>query len=683
MPSTAEVDSALFRHLTNRAQPSIAHPTADLFDFDAWLKVLPQDYSDRDETLIRTALFVNDQVRKLRDEYIAKAFTHMSPAQLVMLGIAIANRGFILIRRKLDEAMRAHAKSARAAHFSAISQLEIVSHVGAKPQTGATLNTAMIDSLPHWFAAAAKLPEKADEDQDFSEAGLKGEIFFSLNNAFREVWQQVLWAPWTIENGQRQVLVSPLCPEEEGLWRVWDWREQSLLNQGAILNRHIEQFAPEAEIASPLAATVRSFTVGNPPAIELGAPTANQAMRHRATVDILDDAYVAIFLDQPLNTDGVTARLLALATLVLEDLLEATLPDDPDPGHVGQAWIERMSCRLPRASIVTALEQALGIAAPLADALIHALTSNPFGPLKTLFNPGLWHRPLIASKDGNDLMVVAGALVWGAILRAVERWLQEGKGTDLSKASNGERYERELRDRVGTAIAGNPILQPASSVVRHLAGGPGREEIDLVVRLGATIIVGEIKCFLKPTEPNERHDYLRKLEEAAEQARRKAAWLNANLDTIADIVADTPLADIRLLPLVIVNQSNGTSWSFDGCTVTDASWFELFLSSGEYHSAAALTLDGSALPVFTVGQLYTDVASAEQALPAIFKDHPGLRQFCAAVDWSAMPIPLADGRALLMAHPTMNIDRYMDSFRTPTGGCEPTISGAANPPSAS
>src|SRR5688572_27112186 len=140
MPSTAAVDSAFFRHLTNRAQPSIAHPTADHFDFDAWMKALPQDYSGRDETLIRTALIVNEQVRMLRDEHIATAFTHMSPAQLVMLGVAIANRGFILIRRKMGEAMSAHAKSAKAAHFSAMGQLEIVSHAGAKPQAGADLN---------------------------------------------------------------------------------------------------------------------------------------------------------------------------------------------------------------------------------------------------------------------------------------------------------------------------------------------------------------------------------------------------------------------------------------------------------------------------------------------------------------------------------------------------------------
>ncbi|GAA0648438.1 hypothetical protein GCM10009424_26030 [Sphingomonas ursincola] len=661
MPSTSAIDSLLFRHLTNRAQPSIAHPTADRFDFDDWMTVLPQGYSDRDETLIRTALIVNEQVRKLRDDYISKAFVHMSPSQLVMLAIALANRGFLLIRHKMHEALKEHAATAKVAHFSAMSQVEIISHQGASPQAAADLNTTMIDSLPHWFAAAAKLADKPEEDQDFSEAGLKGEMLFSLNNSFREVWQQVLWAPWEIENAQRQVLVSPLHPAEEAMWRIWDWREQSLLHQGAILNRHIERRYPQATKPSPIPTTVRTFTAGSPPTIELGVPTAEQSIKHRSALDILNDSYVAIFLDQQLNVDGVTPRLLAHATLLLEDLLDAALPNEPDPARADQAWIQRMSCCIPRGSIVEVIAKTLSIADPMANAVIHSLTSDPWGPLAKLFNPGLWHRPLIATKCGADLMIVAGALAWGSPLRAVERWLQEGKGADLSKTSNGERYERELRNRVSKALAGNPILSPFASEVRHMPAGPDCEEIDLIVCVGKTLIVGEVKCFLKPTEPSERYDYLRKLEEAAAQARRKAEWLSANPQAIGA----TPIADIRLMPLVIVNQSNGASWSFDGCAVVDAKWFELFLSSGEYHSAAALSLDGSADPVFTAAQLYTSLEEAEQAMPAIFEDHPGLRLFRAAVDWSAARIPLADRRTLFMAHPVMNIERYTANFAVP------------------
>ena len=351
--------------------------------------------------------------------------------------------------------------------------------------------------------------------------------------------------------------------------------------------------------------------------------------------------------------------------LVLQDLLHAALPDDPDPANFNTAWIERMSCRIPRTSIVSTIEATLATPPDLADAVVSFLTSNPWGSLGTLFSPGIWHRPLIASKDGADLLIVAGALVWGSMLRAVERWLQAGKGSDLTRTSNGMRYERDLRDNATQALAENPILKPAASRVIALPKNGDQEEIDLIVRIGATVIVAEIKCFLGPADPIERYDYLRKLEDAAEQANRKAAWLAANLEAIAQILADLPSAALRFVPLVIVNQSNGASWSFNGCTVVDAKWFNLFLSSGAYHTAAAFSFDGGSDAVFAGSTLYTTAEEAEATIPDIFLNHPGLKLFRESLDWTDSVIPLADGRPLRIAYPVMNPSRYSANFPIP------------------
>jgi hypothetical protein len=59
MPSTAELDSILFRHLTNRAEPALTHPTNSSFDGDDWKKVVSavgeEKLVERDFTLIRIA----------------------------------------------------------------------------------------------------------------------------------------------------------------------------------------------------------------------------------------------------------------------------------------------------------------------------------------------------------------------------------------------------------------------------------------------------------------------------------------------------------------------------------------------------------------------------------------------------------------------------------------------------
>lgn len=666
MPSTESVDCTIFRHLTGRAEPRIQHPTSNSFDFAEWLAVLPDDYSDRDDTLIRTALTVNQQVRALRDHHISKAFEGISRAELVALGIACANRAFLLIREKSRAAVAEFRSKSEVAHLSALSQLTITAFEGADPQAGPDLNTAVIDSLPQWFAAAARMPDDGDgAEPDFSIAGAAGEMLLSLENVFRDVWQEVLWEPWKFESFTDEVRVTPALPDDQAMWRVWDWREESLLHQRVLFNRHLERRYTNASMAQPISTTVRAFTHGESPVIEFDEPSPEQGMIHRATMELLDDAYVAIFLHDNLNGVGVTPHLLALASLVLQDLLHAALPNDPDPEVFDRSWISRMSCRLPRASIVSTLATALGISAELADALTKSLTSDPWGPLTTLFIQGVWHRPLIACGDGEHLMMVAGVLVWGSSLRAVERWLQIGKGTDLTKTKNGLRFERAVRASAAGALAENAILRPVSSKVAAVPKGKDREEIDLLVRIGRTLVVAEIKCLLGPSDPIDRYDYLRKLQDAAEQARRKAAWLADHPDATAEFLSEPKTPDLRHLPLVIVNQSNGAGWSFDGCSVIDAHLFNLFLSGGEYHSSAAFPLDGQADASFKRSVLYTSAEEAEAAMPSVFIEHPGLTLFREALDWTATTVPLADGRPLRMAYPIMNGERYIANFPIP------------------
>jgi hypothetical protein len=665
MASTSDVESVFFRHLTGRASPRIPHPTANNFDLDLWKAAVPDEVVQRDFILAKTAVLINGQVRLLRDRYIARVFEGLSPRQVVALSIAVGNRAFLLIREKTLQAIAELKGDSGVAHLSAISQVAIITHDGADPQVGTDVNTAVIDTLPHWFAAAAQLPEPEQElERDFSAAAARGEAMLSLESAFREVWQQVLWEPWAIQTEADLVRVTPINPDEQAMWRVWDWREQAIQHQGALLNRHLERRYPDTPIDRPLARTVQMFAPDGG-TITLDAPTADQSALHRSTFDLLEDSYVSIFLDQTLNDSDLTPRHLMRACLVLQDLLAAALPDETDPETVETAWVSRMSCQTPRASIVSALEEALSLSHEFADSVVTFLTSDPHGPLTTLFTQGVWHRPLIATQQG-DLLLVAGALIWGSPVRAVERWLQAGPGTDLTATTNGLRFEQDLRERIGVAVGMNRLLAGFVSGVRSVSARHGLEEIDLVFRLGSTIVVGEIKCFLGPGDPIDRYNYLRKLEDAAGQARRKAAWLSEHRDVIADILPpDQPNLILRFLPIVIVNQSNGSGWSFEGCPVTDAHWLEVFLSSGTYSTGAAIAFDGQTDATFTSSTLYRSAAEAEAAMPEVFERHPGIAAFANALDWSENGIPLADGHVLRMAYPVMNQERYVQNFQAP------------------
>lgn len=130
------------------------------------------------------------------------------------------------------------------------------------------------------------------------------------------------------------------------------------------------------------------------------------------------------------------------------------------------------------AELLALLVDTLMIQGPLAEACLYFFSVDPFGALVPLFATGLWHRPLVASRDGQELMLVASALVWGSLIRRAERWLQIGGSAELSGTNNYLRFEAAYRERLDVALRRNTILADASSGVASIAAGQPDEEID-------------------------------------------------------------------------------------------------------------------------------------------------------------------------------------------------------------
>jgi hypothetical protein len=668
MLTTTQIDSVFFRRLTGRLTPRLVHPTAKAFDLETWIEVTKADVvTSRDEVLARTAAMIGMQMQVLRGKYLAPLFGTLSRSRIVGLSVADANRAWCILRWKAHQAMAAAGAAGDPGYFSTMGQVGIPVGPDGALVNPEDANNASVDSIPHWFALAAGAPDEDGADEiDIGSVMVRAQMALNLEHAYRDVWQEVLWEPWAFAEDDQAVTLSPSHPVDMGRWRAWDWREQSLAMQGPILSRNVERGAPD--LAVPIARTAGLDDGGPAAAI---APTAEQSAAHRSAFEIIEKSYVSDFLDQDVGgVAGMTPRLLEGAVCVLQDLLDVLLPREVDPATFDVPDIDRLRCSRPRAELRELLVAALGIEAALADACLSFLSADPFGELGPLFVTGLWHRPLVASRDGQELMLVAGPLMWGSPVRRAERWLQSGGSADLSRTNNGLRFEAEYRARLDAAIRGNGILAAASSGVASIAAGQAEEEIDLLFRIGSTVVVGEVKCLLAPSEPIERYDYVRKLEEAGGQAARKAEWLAANPDEAATRVG-TGEADLKVMPLVVVNQSNGVEWSYGGSVVTDTRFLELFLSAGSYSAAAALFAEEGREPVVFSRELYADAAEAEAALPEIFKAIPGMDPFRDSIIWDETVIPLCDGRKLRMGHPSMDLAAYV--AKMPDAGDLPPV----------
>ena len=663
MPNTADLDSTIFRHLTGKAKPALVHPTNSAFDPEAWRPVvdaIADGTTARDEVLIQPAMLTGLQNLVLRQLYTSTLFAGFTADQILTLALANANRGYLVIQHKAQAAAEAASAAAgdRPLDFGAISQLLIEPSPGQSPATADDLNTSFIDTLPHWFALTRDIPHGSrTPGENLGAVAQRAGAVLSLEHGFRSVWQEALWEPWRFHNrnGGGYLMVLTDADWMAG-WRVWDLREQSLHLQGAMLNRQLEKAIPNAHLTRSLAQTVTAIELDCvPPKVTIDAPDENMAIGHRMSIDAITDAYTFVFVDQVVGAPGVTVALLSEVVLVLQDLVTAALPDEYDPVAPDWGIMERLACKLPRTTVVDAVRRALVIDRSLADACVAFLTVDPTLDLSELFRIGLWHRPLVATNGGEHVVIAAGALIWGSSIRRTERWLQTKSGDDLSKTPNGIIYEAQTRASIKDALEENPIFSPKDWSVSHIPKGQAKEEIDLLVRIGNRVLVGEIKCFLGPSEPSECYNYLRKLEKAAEQARRKAIWLSSEPSLIAQLLGGS--GTFETVPLVVVNQSNGVGLVFDGCQVTDAHYLRIVLGDGNYHRGAKFE---DTKPIhFNVETLYSSVGEAEAVLRHVFAEHLGVQRYREAVRWTTNLIPLANGEGSLeIAYPIVDEEAY-------------------------
>ena len=669
MLNSAVVQSSVFRRLTNRETPRLAHPTAAAFDFEAWRPVLSQvDLSKRDKSLAIAAILMGMNIHILRKKYIDGVFEGLSGSEIAAFAVADANRTWAILKEK-NQQSRISSESG-VAYTAAFGKTPLDVGPSSGPAGADDLNTASIDTLSHWFARAADASaDSTGRRFNYSQAGRLAQGTLSLEHAFREVWQEILWEAWSIEKVDGGWSVIPENPDDQALWRIWEWREQSLLFQHAALRHQIELRMPARQHPPVLAQT--AVAIGDESegrTFVLGSPGQVQTAAHRSAIETIENAYVGPFLDQPFAglDRSVTPRLLELAICVLQDAAALLLPDGSDVEYRTAADIERLSCSVRRDDVISLVSAALGIDIEIATTCVDRLTSRPFVSVGPLFANGLWHRPLVATRDGTKLLLVNGALVWGSPLRRVERWLQEGSRADLSKTPLGLRYEAHLRQTFQEALNSNDLLASVTRPVTTWPGGRSGEEIDGLVRIGSTVMLLEIKCLLAPADPIERHDYVRKLEEACAQASRKAAWLKGKW---GEVSASTGLGDsdesLRIVPLVVVNQSSGTGCRFGDCVVVDAHFLQLFFGSGSYRSGSVIEAGSKGRIGFTHQDLYNDAVGAEACIPDLFAAHPGLAAYRKAVRWEKSEIPLLGDDVLLMSFATMDVPSYAAAMPDP------------------
>ena len=378
------------------------------------------------------------------------------------------------------------------------------------------------------------------------------------------------------------------------------------------------------------------------------SPDENGArFRHATENAIVESSYLAPFLDTQLPHLGneLSCRDLQRAWCVLRDCASILASKCKIKGHFDIDLVERFALYVRREEIERAVSFCCKLRPEQARSITTFFTCD-LNKTGELFTKGLWAYPLVPFGSGEYVLITLAAASIGSATRRIENWLDKGGLSDrLATARRGLRYEAWVREELASCISANALLPTArcskNSFDRRNEQG---EQIDLLVRLGGVLLVGEVKCLLAPIEPMERFNYLSKLNEAGMQAVRKASWVTTRLDAISDHLElrAEEAKKLRPIPIVVVNQGAGFGLLAGGARVIDFHFLKLYLTDGDYHAGMAVNF-GEKRGVSHFQALYGNEREAEENFERVMAQPPTLKRFLEAAKWETTKFPMGNG----------------------------------------
>lgn len=653
-------ESDLFAGLKARNLP---HPTNSAFHLDAWKEAILAlgVVGPRDSAIAHAAAFYGREIADLRAYALEALGPGLSRPRALRMLAALANQQYLTLRAKFEAQVLAAAGDGPA-HLEQLGQLLIPSSAG-QSMTADDHVTTLVDSLAIRLFEIWRRPDVLDtpEPADPIANGLLAFKIASVELGYRDLWQHVLWGEHALSKTASGIYVdAPTDRELAKRWLLWTLRQDNL----AAWERHMDAGAavyagkalrPVDPVVTRTVVRLKRGPNGRRKFVTGPSDGRRGDQRnHVAERDMLERLYTGLFLDEPLPKLGdgdLTCRELSKAWWVVEDLARLIVAELGRPWFNNDQGVGRFAIPVDIDDIARAVADSLQIDTARARTILGVFTSDP-ADTSSLFAKGLWATPLLPAPGDRRYIILAPLLV-GSPIKRVETWLEIGGISDHSGLKGkGKPFEAHVRTHLAEALAENETLEAAVVGATALKRKDvTTEEIDLLIRVGDTVLVGEVKCFVAPSEPLQKSNYLRRLGEATTQARTKVDWAKVNRHQVAaelGVTAENRIDRLIFLPLVVLNQSYGVGLSRNGVPIVDLHYLSLVLGSGSYQGETWFEKETGMS--FETVELYADQAEFEAKVESLLAAPPAIERYLGMIGWRRFPFGWREqGRVLIEA----------------------------------
>ncbi|HEL3833127.1 TPA: hypothetical protein UMX25_002174 [Stenotrophomonas maltophilia] len=618
----------------------LAGPTTRQFDLEVWLSRGTQDDCTLDDLEVVTiGMTVHQSLRALREKLAFITRTDFSPGLRTHAFVALCNRECLL-----------------ADVIALESTIQLTTDTGLSTDQIATQKM----ELPGGSYTADEVCEVA---VDVAEAllrmcpGLNAEALqpiadlpwndivrdFRIANAYvcvEDLWLDVIWNDTRQLRSQPTYAFGPTDMDREASKVVADHRHFMTTTQAHNINYlAFKDLIASGNIALPSTRQLEG-SVGPDGRVQLAFSSGGSetAAHFRAVRSIVPKYYQKIVVEQgpqglKLNVNRVLEAYLLLGTLAESTARSAKqqLQKERNDGVFRADWAA-MAPPVSRVDLVLALQEGLAISGDEADELIEFLTyRRPKGNSPDSLSGGLWAAPLVKI-DSNSVAICYHTLIHPNFRWLMDVWLRNiGFPLDV----RGTAFEEFARSSIHAKIEASTLAEVSAICSSSFEFSPphGRkEEVDLLIVVGNSLLIGEAKCFLQPVSPVDRRNHREKVLDAVTQVARKADAARSAPDELRRRAKELGViipANAEILPVVVLNHAIGAGETIGGVPVVDLRILEMFFE-GSMMWMADISPTG-AIESSISERFYSSSADASAKLAPYLKEPPQVRHLKEAV----------------------------------------------------
>ncbi|MDH5898123.1 hypothetical protein [Vibrio splendidus] len=253
-------------------------------------------------------------------------------------------------------------------------------------------------------------------------------------------------------------------------------------------------------------------------------------------------------------------------------------------------------------------------------------------------NEDLWCHPLISISD-KYYSILTSSLITPVIVRLVEHWLVS-LGVELQ--DKGTTYEKVIIDNLNEALGKNKYISDFDNAVsRRIKVNGEEEEIDLLLRVGDLILVGEAKSIVTTDSDISQYRTIGTLKKASNQVIRKTKFLERNLKDVFDKLNWNYQCDYeyKFVRVIINSGRMYVGFNVDGVPVCDEKVLLRYFTSDTIPLLSSLDDKTKKEKHIAWVKLYKDISGLEGNLSLYLENPPQIFESESSFEYKRLRIP--------------------------------------------